>query len=210
MTGQIYQSIWDFDLLASSTLLMQWISRYDTSFTHPHNKPNLMYYGLPKYIKDQEKSTQYLQAIPHDTEHCGVPSAIRNLSIDKREYAIINDTTCNDIECQLKDNCVYYNNILNASNSRIDNIVKIAESDDLSQQLNSEINIWDELWAFRNSTDSHITETVLDIINSEVETNEIVDQVEDNDYMQDCNEELTQEERTMRWIERQVAANNRQ
>jgi hypothetical protein len=217
MTSDISQAVWDFNFEAASILLTQWISRYDTNNTHPHNKPNLMYYGLPKYIKDQEKSSAYLAAIPHSTDGCGVPAAIGKLDHNKRDYAIINDTTCDDINCQLKDSCKYYINVLNADQERIDNLMKIIDHGNVPYD-----GLYDLLFVHINSKGNGLLNLTNDILAEEDQSIRIAAEADNdtcphgNDWESNCEgcrleseyegtiEDLTDEERTMRWVEQQI------
>ena len=188
MISNISQSIWDFDLIAAATLLNQWISRYDIQWTHPHNRPDRLYYGLPKYIKEQENSQAYINAVSHTTDICGVIIAIEQLSPNKREYAIENDNTCNDVECEFRNKCGYYMNVVNASEDRIGEILKIKEAEGDTVQED----VYNTLFYYRDTNDSeeHVNKILCN--ENEVQLDELI------------NQDITDEERTMRWVERQT------
>ena len=148
--------------------------------------------------------------------------AISYLDIEKREYAIVNDTTCNDVECQLKDSCDYYKNVVNASTERIDNIMK------LIVDMPGDLNLYGSLYDFRTNTDQHMRSLANEQLDIEDEATRIADEAENdvcphgndwNDNCEACNvedmiaygpiEDLTDEQRTMRWVEQQLTRERR-
>jgi hypothetical protein len=202
MSGDILQALSNFDVIAASMLLIQWTSQYTVNRTHPHNKPNMTYYGLPKYIKDQENSEAYLAAFPHNTAACGVKTAIEKIEDDEnREIAITMDNTCNSIDCQLKDNCDYWNRVVNASDERIDNVRYLVGDVSL---------IYNGLFSWIAHDDYNVQAHVNETMDRLCEHDRYQDQCEDcldaeaeaHRVIED--ENMSDEERTLNWVQRTI------
>ena len=213
MAGDIQNALTNFNIVAASMLLMQWTSQYTVNRTHPHNKPNTTYYGLPKYIKDQENSAAYIAAFPHNPDACGVPAAIQKLFTDsERESSIIMDNTCNGIECELRDKCSYYANVVNASQERIDNIMTLYQDTPF---------MYARLFRERYDNDKQIEKRVLSILTNEDHCihgihyddacdtciEEEVQEYESHRAIED--ENMTDEERTLNWVQRTIERRRR-
>ncbi len=213
LAGDINTALSNFNIVAAATLLMQWTTQYTVNRTHPHNRPSMSYYGLPKYIKDQENSEAYLAAFPHNPNACGVPTAIEKIEDnDTREIAITKDNTCNSIDCQLKESCSYWNNVINTSQERLDNIGY------LSGDYNTEY-IHSILFSWRGDNDEVIREMVTDTMERLCEHDRHEDECEeclDAEIMQRMHEEarqiedsMTDEERIIAWYERNITERSR-
>jgi hypothetical protein len=206
MSGDIIKALVNFDIIAASTLLMQWTSQYTLNRTHPHNKPQTTYYGLPKYIKDQENSEAYLAAFPHNTTTCGVRTAIERIEEDEnREIAIIMDNTCNSIDCQLKDNCHYWNRVVNASDERIDNVRYLVGDENYG--------MYNSLFGWMNHTDQSVKDAVNETMNRLCEHDRYRDHCDDcldaeaEAYRAIEDENMSDEERTLNWVQRTIERN---
>ena len=211
LSGDIVSALVNFDIIAASMLLTRWTSHYMVNRTHPHNKPNLSYYGLPRDIVRQPNSEAYLAAFPHNTHTCGVPTAIEDISdLDSREIGITMDNTCDSVQCQIKDKCNYWNNVVNASQERIDNITYLAGSSSMDLMYNT-------LFTWRGHNDQEIRNMVEETMNRLCEHDRYEDECSeclDREIMEHMNEvadeiieeNMTDEERTMRWVERQTVA----
>ena len=157
LQGDIHKAVFNFDFMAAAMLLTQWTTQYTVNRTHPHNKRNTAYYGLPKYIKDQENSAAYISAFPHNPNSCGVPAAIYAMKTEReQDTAIVMDNTCNGIDCQMKDVCDYYTNVVNVSQERVDNIVNINGCvDEFIHSL---------VFSYRDCSDAYLEKAVQDQI----------------------------------------------
>ena len=211
LSGDITSALVNFDIIAASMLLTRWTSHYMVNRTHPHNKPNMAYYGLPRDIVRQPNSEAYLAAFPHNTSTCGVPTAIEKIEdIDTREISITMDDTCNSINCQIKDKCNYWNNVINASQERSDNILYLGGDCHLDSMHSL-------LFKWRMDSDDSIISIVNETMGKLCEHDRYEDECSeclDREIMEHMNEvadeiieeNMTDEERTMRWVERQTVA----
>tara|TARA_R110002020_G_scaffold249703_2_gene463680 strand:- start:28542 stop:29933 length:1392 start_codon:yes stop_codon:yes gene_type:complete len=206
MTGDITSAISRFNFVAAVELLSMWICRYHVTQTHPHNKPPTSYFGLPKYIKDQENSALYLNAFPHESSNCGIPDAIGKLPYgDERELSIIMDNTCNSIECELRNICDYYNNVVNVTEERLNNLIKWHPLTDYPYNL---------AYEYYKYTDIGVMQEVQDSLNGENNATTCphgVHITEDEPLCDDCLDEqvdefeaMTDEERALNWVQRTI------
>lgn len=240
-SGDITQAASQFNLIELSILLNQWISRYDTSFTNPHNQPHTSYPGVPRWLARQEKYSVYRSLQSRDTHvNCGVPLAISDLNNGKVSYAVRNDTTCDDIDCALRDRCDYYNRVVNVTEERL-SILDALDSQ-ISYFTPSQYNnlMEDEeidLYTIAFMNRSYSIDTLMQQYNEYVEEHE--DVCEHNNPPYECEtcldeeavyyeeslreegeergtfdperiaeEATTDEERILRWYERQIERNN--
>ena len=117
---------------------------------------------------------------------CGVPKAIDNLSTERREHAIANDTTCNDIGCALRDACLYYKNVVNIDEDRLMKVFYLA---------NEYENPYTISFIYRD-LDITIDKEVIKVQQQELEDDEVLDTL------------ITDEERAMFWVEQQIERRN--
>ena len=191
LQSDINGALCEINIQALVILLNQWVSRYDNQFTHPHNKINLAYIGLPKWLHDQDHFPEYISAVRQDSQKCAVPRSIAELN--DKEYAIVNDTTCNDIDCQMKDKCSYWNNVVNASEERIANIAVLSSFD-----------IYTSLMNYIDVSDVNVENTVQDTLEDEIEIEETLQAAEE------CTDDnLTDEQRALRWVQQTIERRNR-
>ena len=159
--------------------------------TVAYDKINLAYIGLPKWIHDQDHFPEYVSSVRQDSQKCAVPRSIAELN--DKEYAIVNDTTCNDIDCQMKDKCSYWNNVVNASEERIANIAVLSSFD-----------IYTSLMNYIDVSDVNVENTVQDTLEDEIEIEETLQAAEE------CTDDnLTDEQRALRWVQQTIERRNR-
>ena len=190
-TNQITDSAYNFNLQAMGVYLEQWISKFHKNRTHPHNKPDKLFFGMPKWLTDQANYKGLTYAYPDikNSDRCGVPKSIEKLGSDKQEYAIMNDTTCNDIQCALRDKCSYYNNVVNIDEDRLTNLFYIDGSHDELYRL-----------AFHYRYEN-MERSVKEV--QQYEIDEEIPVLSNTESIGDT-EDMTDEERTMQWVERQA------
>ena len=210
LTGDIQKAMFNFDLLAGAMLLNQWTSSFIVNRTQPHHSPNRAYYGLPKYITEQDNSQAYLASFPHDTNICGVPKAIVSIQDDEsREASIMLDNTCNSIDCQLKDKCNYWNNVVNVSEDRISNLRHMYNNDSIYILAFNSMDESDE--SIQKSVQHIIGEEYNEVlcehnVNLDVELCLECDIASFRDIEED---NMTDEERTLRWVQTTMERRNR-
>ena len=197
MNGDILQAASSSELLSMATLLVQWNSRYDIQGTHPHNQYHEAFYGLPKNL---EEVTKYFSKA-NILSKCGVTRALDKLTEhDQRDYAIRMDNTCERINCTLKNECNYWNNVKNASEDRIMNVNEL-------YYVNQDVeNLYSRAFNHYKTSDYQLWDDLDDALHNEREEAEYMEEAEQWNPEEEA---MTDEERTMNWIQRTIERNNR-
>ena len=218
LDGDIKGATYRFNITGLAILLEQWIGRFHKDKTQPHNQPNKLFFGAPKWLKEQDSYDTFLAAYPttKQTGSCGVVVAVKNLEESKRDFAIRNDNTCNQIECVLRASCEYYTNVVNIDEDRLTNLFYVNTAHEL----------------LYNTAFMHRNESLLDQVEN-IQKQELIDAIpvvqgedpthcpHDISYDEPCDcceyeqierEEaeanLTDEQRSMRWVEQQIERRN--
>lgn len=110
------------------------------------------------------------------------------------------DNTCERINCTLKNECNYWNNVKNASEDRIMNVNEL-------YYVNQDVeNLYSRAFNHYKTSDYQLWDDLDDALHNEREEAEYMEEAEQWNPEEEA---MTDEERTMNWIQRTIERNNR-
>ena len=98
----------NYKLLAIT--LMQWAQYYHIQHSNPYNKPHLLHFGLPNNFSTEYKATVSLDNTA-DSCRSRLSGFTKRLGANEFDYDDSIASTCNSIDCQIKQHCKTWSNI---------------------------------------------------------------------------------------------------
>ena len=114
----ILKAIKNNEIMTLGMLLMQWAQYYNIKVANPYNQPYMSHLGMPESFSKEYKSTQSSSSVADRCSHLLMNFAQNELKVVNFEQDDIISTSCNKINCSLKETCSLSKGIIRRQDRR--------------------------------------------------------------------------------------------
>ena len=93
------------EIMTLGMLLMQWAQYYNIKVANPYNQPYMSHIGMPEAFSEEYKATQPSSSVTDRCSHVLTAFTQNELKAYNFEQDDIISTSCNKINCSLKESC---------------------------------------------------------------------------------------------------------